>query len=169
MCSRQIYLGKFGTESSLGDLLPRNWNNCIVSFYAVPWSSGRIYINKPLIPYHCLQCQVMKLFLLLFLNMCLAHLGHIYCSILSPEDRPRQEARSSGRMTGLAEELGAYSWEPNKELVILGQGTWELPNTFEIRMLVQRWNTRTLHLKLSLWFNVFIQVGTAHMTISVPK
>lgn len=69
------------------------------------------------------NANYLKLVFLLFLNMCLAHLGYTYCSILSPEDRPRQEERSSGRMTGLAEEWGVYTWEPNKELAILGQGT----------------------------------------------
>lgn len=93
----------------------------LVSMQFLEVEEGHTSIN-PLYLTLVSNAKCMKLFLLAFLNMSFTF-GVYLLLFLSPEDGLSQEARSSRRMTGLAEELEVYTWDPNKELVILGQGT----------------------------------------------
>ena len=149
------YSGRFGLESSLSDLLPMIGATILLVSMQLLEAEERYTSIKPLYFTTVAIAKCMEWLLPLFLNVCLAHLGYSFSILISRGQiqtggkEYRQNHRADWRG-------GVHTWEPNKELVILGKGIWELPNRFEIRMLAQRWNTRTPHLKLSLWFNVFI-------------
>lgn len=71
------------------------------------------------------NAQCMKLLLPLFLRMCPTHLGS-HCCILVSRGQANRGGKAFRQNHRAGWRLGAHTGEPNQELVILGEGTWEL-------------------------------------------
>lgn len=122
MCSRQIYPGIFETESSLGDPRPQDWSDYMANFYAVLEAEERYMSVKLLYLPAVISAKCMELLLLLFRNMYPVRLGYLllYSFSRGQAQRGGKKFRQNHR-TG--RRLGAHTWGPNQEFVILGKGT----------------------------------------------
>lgn len=117
MYSKQICPGRFEAESFLGD-----WSNYNASFSPVTWSRGKIDVNKMLIPCHCHQCQEHRT-PPPFVSQYVPYTFELFIALFwSPEDRPREEERRLGRITGLTEDLAPIQGNQTRNWLFQGKG-----------------------------------------------
>lgn len=163
MCFRQIYLWKFEAESSLGCPRPHDlsWLDCwfLCSYLK---QKKDIHGSKTLI------CTTVTNAKCVTIPPFVPHIRFFYLGYLllflvsgdSPDRRQGDQAESQGWLKTWSPHLGT---EPRSSYSREGDMRIVLPNRFQIRLSVQRWNIRTLHLKLSSRFHVSLQVGMAQM------